>query len=94
MVLWVCFAICYWGFGVICPKHKRGQAANRFTAVVALLVFIASAANGFYFSSQTPFPTFNYLEFLSGGLLVGTVAMWAVYGIAQLIHWVAKGKAM
>ena len=89
---WGLFISCvvgYIAFQVICPKKKRGQLANRITVVVALLAFSSSVLASLIFHSE-----FSLKMFLLEGVLVGTITMGIIYGIAQAIHWAIRGKWM
>ena len=77
-------------FDIICPKKKRGELANRITAVVALLAYSLTVLAALLM----PRPEFSMKLFLLEGVLVGIITMGIVYGIAQSIHWAIKGRRM
>lgn len=89
---WGLFISCvvgYIAFHVICPKKKRGQLANRITAVVALLAYSSCVLASLIFH-----PEFSLKMLLLEGVLVGTITMGIIYGIAEAIHWAIKGESM
>ena len=88
--LLVSFLVGWAAFDIICPKKKRGVAANRITAIVALLAYSSTVLAALFMS----YPEFSMNLFLLEGVLVGVITMGIIYGIAQLIHWAIKGKPM
>ena len=84
------FLVGWAAFDIICPKNKRGVAANRITAVVALLAYSSTVLVALFMH----YPEFNMNLFLLEGVLVGVITMGIIYGIAQVIHWAIKGKPM
>lgn len=91
--LFMSIFIGYGAFSLICPKKKREYIANRITMVVALVAFTIIVVASLWTSSKIQH-NLQLMSFLLGGLLTGIVAIAVIYGIAQLIHWLAKGKAM
>lgn len=77
-------------FSIICPKKKRGELANRITAVAALLAYLSCVLPSLIIAWHE----FSLKLFLLEGVLVGTITMAIIYGIAQAIHWAIKGKSM
>ena len=77
-------------FHIICPKKKRGQLANRITAVIALLAYSSFVLVAIFM----PRPEFNLRLFLFEGVLLGVIAMGIIYGITEAIHWAITGKSM
>ena len=77
-------------FNIICPKKKRGQRANRITAIIALLAYSVTILAAIFM----PRPEFSLKLFLIEGVLVGTITMGIIYGIAEAIHWAITGKSM
>ena len=77
-------------FGIICPKKKRGQLANRITVVVAMLAYSSCVLASLIMSRSE----FSLKLFLLEGVLVGTITMGITYGIAEAIHWAIKGESM
>jgi len=77
-------------FSIICPKRKRGQLANRITAVIALLAYSSFVLVAIFM----PRPEFSLKLFLLEGVLLGVIAMGIIYGIAEAIHWAITGKSM
>ena len=80
----------YAAFNIICPKKKRGAIANRITVVVALLAFSSCVLVTIFMSRSE----FGLKLFLLEGVLVGTITMGIIYGIAEAIHWAITGKSM
>lgn len=80
----------YVAFNIICPKKKRKAIANRITVVIALLAF-SSCVLATIFMSRSEF---SLKLFLLEGVLVGTITMGIIYGIAETIHWAITGKSM
>ena len=76
---------------IICPKKKRREAANRITAVVALLAYSLTVLAALFIPQR---PEFSLNLFLLEGVLVGAITMGIIYGIAQAIHWAIRGKPM
>jgi len=90
LALLISFGVGWVAFDIICPKKKRGVAANRITAVVALLAYSSTVLAALFMR----YPEFSMNLFLLEGLLVGVITMGIIYGIAQVIHWAIKGKRM
>ena len=80
-----------WGLVIeICPKKKRGELANRITAIVALFFYSITVLIAIFM----PDHEFSLKQFLLEGILVGGITAFIIYGIAQAIHWAIKGKWM
>lgn len=91
LALYISFLVGWAAFEwVICPKKKRGQPANRITAVVALLTYLLIVLAAIF----VPGTKFNLNLFWTQGLLVGAITMGIIYAIAQFFHWATKGKWM
>jgi len=88
--LFISSVVGYIAFNIICPKKKRGVIANRITAVVALLAYLASVLAAIFMPSRE----FSLKLFLLEGVLVGVITMSIIYGVAEAIHWAIKGKSM
>jgi len=86
----ISFLVGYVVFNIICPKKKRGQPANRITAVISLLAYSSFVLVAIFM----PRPEFSLKLFLFEGVLLGVIAMGIIYGIAEAIHWAIKGKSM
>jgi hypothetical protein len=80
----------YVAFNIICPKKKRGAIANRITVVIALLAYSLTVLAAIFM----PRHEFSLKLFLLEGVLVGTITMGIIYGIAETIHWAITGKSM
>ena len=89
-VLIISFLVGSIAFSIICPKKKRGQLANRITAVIALLAYLSCVLSSLIMAR----PEFSLKLFLLEGVLVGTITMGIIYGIAEAIHWAITGKSM
>ena len=92
--LYVSFFVGWGAFDIICPKKKRGVAASRITAVVALLAYSSGLMASSLKYLTPPSLQFSLNRFLLEGVLVGAITMGIIYGIAQAIHWAIKGKWM
>ena len=88
--LFISFCAGVVAFEIVCPKKKRGVAANRITAIVALLAYSLTVLAALFM----PRPEFSMKLFLLEGVLVGVITMGIIYGIAQAIHWAIRGKLM
>lgn len=89
-VLLISYLVGAAAFSIICPKKKRGQLANRITAVIALLAYSLIVLVAIFM----PRHEFSLKLFLLEGVLVGTITMGIIYGIAEAIHWAITGKSM
>lgn len=86
----ISFIVGYVAFNIICPKKKRGAIANRITVVIALLAYSLTVLAAIFMVSHE----FSLKVFLLEGVLVGTITMGIIYGIAEIIHWATTGKSM
>lgn len=70
---------------------SKSTITERLTLVIALIFFIGAIIRNLYYQATSGF---NFVNFLLEGIGGGLFSIVVVLGIAQVIHWVVKGKWM